>query len=148
MTPDQQQALDIQNKGRANKGIKPLQWDGDLHNKAQEWATHLANNVGHMQHSTSAERPDQGENLFWGWASPGPYKDPYTHAAQGWMNEGAKYHGEAIGQGNLSDWGHYTQCMWHSTTKVGMAMATDNKGGVYVVGRYEPAGNWAGQKPC
>jgi hypothetical protein len=37
MTPDQQQALDIQNTGRANKGIKPLQWDGDLHNKAQEW---------------------------------------------------------------------------------------------------------------
>jgi hypothetical protein len=36
MTPDQQQALDIQNKGRANKGIKPLQWDGDLHNKAQD----------------------------------------------------------------------------------------------------------------
>ena len=37
MTPDQQQALDIQNKGRANKGIKPLQWDGNLRNKAQEW---------------------------------------------------------------------------------------------------------------
>jgi hypothetical protein len=37
MTPDQQQALDIQNKGRANKGIKPMQWDGDLHNQAQEW---------------------------------------------------------------------------------------------------------------
>lgn len=100
-----------------------------------------------MQHSTSAERPNQGENLFWGWASPGPYKDPYTHAAQSWMNEGANYHGEAIRQGNLSDWGHYTQCMWRSTTKIGMAMATDSKGGVYVVGRYEPAGNWAGQKP-
>ncbi|KAJ9504085.1 hypothetical protein H2202_000141 [Exophiala xenobiotica] len=98
MTPDQQQALDIQNKGRANKGIKPLQWDGVCTRKLRN-----ANNVGHMQHSTSAERPDQGENLFWGWASPGPYKDPYTHAAQGWMNEGAKYHGEAIGQGNLSD---------------------------------------------
>lgn len=69
------------------------------------------------------------------------------HAAQGWMNEAAKYHGEAIGQGNDSAYGHYTQCMWNSTTKVGMAQATDSKGGVFVVGRYEPAGNWVGQKP-
>lgn len=37
MTPDQQQALDVQNKGRANKGLEPLQWDGDLHTKAQQW---------------------------------------------------------------------------------------------------------------
>jgi hypothetical protein len=33
------------------------------------------------------------------------------------------------------------QCMWKSTTKIGMAMATDSKGGVYVVGRYSPPGN-------
>jgi hypothetical protein len=37
--------------------------------------------------------------------------------------------------------------MWHSTTKVGMAAATDSKGGVYVVGRYSPEGNIVGQKP-
>lgn len=37
MTPDQQQALEIQNKGRNNKGLKPLEWDQDLHDKAQQW---------------------------------------------------------------------------------------------------------------
>lgn len=37
--------------------------------------------------------------------------------------------------------------MWKSTTHVGMAAATDSKGGVYVVGRYSPPGNWTGQKP-
>jgi hypothetical protein len=39
------------------------------------------------------------------------------------------------------------QCMWHSTTNVGMGIAKDSKGNVYVVGRYSPPGNWSGQKP-
>ena len=109
MTPDQQQGLNIQNNGRKNKGLQALEWDEQLHQEAQKWAQHLATQVGHMQHSTSEERPNQGENLFWGWASPGPYKDPYTHAAQGWMNEAAKYHGEKIGEGNMADYGHYSE---------------------------------------
>ncbi|KAB5536030.1 CAP domain-containing protein [Coniochaeta sp. 2T2.1] len=147
LSPDQQQALNIQNNGRKSKGLQPLQWDSHLADEAQKWANKLAREIGHMQHSTSQERPNQGENLFWGMASPGPYKDPYTHAAQGWMNEAAKYHGEKIGEGDFGSFGHYTQCMWKSTTHIGMAAATDNKGGVYVVGRYSPPGNWSGQKP-
>ncbi|OIW31636.1 PR-1-like protein [Coniochaeta ligniaria NRRL 30616] len=147
LSADQQQGLNIQNNGRKQKGLAALQWDDHLAQEAQKWANNLAKNIGHMQHSTSQERPNQGENLFWGMASPGPYKDPYTHAAQGWMNEAAKYHGEKIGEGNFAAYGHYTQCMWKSTTHVGMAAATDNKGGVYVVGRYSPPGNWTGQKP-
>ncbi len=62
-----------------------------------------------MQHSTSEQRPNQGENLFWGWASPAPYKDPYTHAAQGWMNEGRRVPRREIGEGNLADYGHYSK---------------------------------------
>ncbi len=30
------------------------------------------------------------------------------------------------------------QCMWKSTTHIGMASATDSRAGVYVVGRYSP----------
>jgi uncharacterized protein YkwD len=109
LTSDQQEGLNIQNNGRKQKGLAPLQWDDTLAHNAQQWANHLASSVGHLQHSTSQERPNQGENLFWGWASPGPYKEPYMHAAQGWMNEAAKYHGEAIGQGNDSAYGHYSK---------------------------------------
>lgn len=112
LSSDQQTALNIQNQGRKNKGLASLQWDDKLASDAQNWANHLAHEVGHMQHSTSAQRPNQGENLFWGWASPGPYKEPYMHAAQGWMNEAAKYHGESIGQGNLSDYGHYSKLVF------------------------------------
>ncbi len=116
MTPDQQAGLNIQNNGRKGKGLQPLQWDNNLASDAQKWADNLAHNIGHMQHSTSQERPNQGENLFWGWASPGPYKDPFTNAAQGWMNEAAKYHGEKIGEGNLADYGHYSKrTRWRAT---------------------------------
>ncbi|KAJ9150267.1 hypothetical protein NKR23_g3657 [Pleurostoma richardsiae] len=148
LTPDQQQALDIQNQGRTNKSLQPLQWDPKVAQDAQAWAQHLASVVGHLQHSAGDQRPGEGENLFWALAKPGPYKDPFTHAAQSWMNEAAMYQpGEKIGQGNLADYGHYTQCMWSTTTQVGMGSATDSQGGVYIVGRYSPPGNIVGQAP-
>ena len=109
LTADQQQGLNIQNNGRKQKGLAALQWDAHLAPEAQKWADNLAHKIGHMQHSTSQERPNQGENLFWGMASPGPYKDPYTHAAQAWMNEAAKYHGEKIGEGDFGSYGHYSE---------------------------------------
>ena len=165
LTPDQKEGLQVQNGPRERKGLKPLVWDEQLARNATQWAEHLAKVVGHMQHSTGEERPGQGENLFWGWASPGPYKNPYTNGAQSWMNEAPKYHGEEIGQANESCL-HYSectailltvanihllsavaQCMWHSTTHIGMGMATDSKGAVYIVGRYSPQGNIVGQKP-
>jgi hypothetical protein len=43
------------------------------------------------------------------------------------------------------------QCMWKSTTKIGMAVAkaagTGPNGAYYTVGRYSPAGNIYGQTP-
>ena len=108
LSADQEQGLRIHNQGRLGKRLLPLQWDAKLAADAQKWAEHLAHDVGHMQHSTSDQRPNAGENLFWAWASPGPYQDPYAHAAQSWMNEAAKYHGEKIGEGNLADYGHYS----------------------------------------
>lgn len=33
------------------------------------------------------------------------------------------------------------QIIWDTTTEVGMAIADDGQGGVYVVARYNPAGN-------
>lgn len=39
------------------------------------------------------------------------------------------------------------QCLWHSTTHVGMNGATAKNGGTYIVARYTPQGNMAGEKP-
>ena len=61
------------------------------------------------------------------------------------MNEKSNYHGEKIGEGDFGSYGHYTQVIWPSTEKVGVAMARADDGGWFVVGRYSPPGNWSGQ---
>lgn len=37
------------------------------------------------------------------------------------------------------------QCIWPTTTKVGLAAAKADNGATYIVGRYTPPGNWMGQ---
>jgi len=39
------------------------------------------------------------------------------------------------------------QCLWKTTTEVGMGKATAEGGATYVVARYTPQGNMAGEKP-
>ncbi|KAG8157100.1 hypothetical protein KVR01_013090 [Diaporthe batatas] len=140
---DQTKALKIHNDGRKTKGCPALKWDSTLAQHAQTWANHLAK-IDKMEHSKGDQRPGEGENLAWYSNSP---QNPLSGGAQMWMNEAKDYHGEPIGQGDFSKYGHYTQCMWRSTTKVGMASAKSAKGGTYIVARYSPPGNWMGQKP-
>ncbi|KAI0905412.1 glycoside hydrolase family 128 protein [Ustulina deusta] len=142
LDPDQQKALDAQNNKRKAKGLKPLAWDNQLAKNAEAYAKHLAQ-IGKLEHSSGDQRPNQGENLAWASAS----STPLVMSANMWLAEEKNYHGEPIGQGDFGSYGHYTQCMWKSTTKVGMAWAKDAKGGVYIVGRYSPTGNFVGQKP-
>lgn len=83
------------------------------------------------------------------------------------MAEAPNYHNEIIPQGNFASYGHYStffstyclifeerstndnlaQCMWKTTTRIGMANATAANGGVYTVGRYSPPGNYVGNRP-
>ncbi|KAI1369846.1 glycoside hydrolase family 128 protein [Xylaria arbuscula] len=140
--PDKQNALDAHNNKRRAKGLQPLAWDNQLEQNALAYAQHLAQ-IGKLEHSSGDARPNQGENLAWASAS----STPLLMSANMWLAEEKNYHGEPIVQGDFGSYGHYTQCMWKSTTKVGMASAKDAKGGVYVVGRYSPPGNWTGQKP-
>ncbi|KLU89783.1 hypothetical protein MAPG_08752 [Magnaporthiopsis poae ATCC 64411] len=95
------------------------------------------------RHSTGGQRGDQGENLYW----QSHDKTPCANAAASWASEISLYNGQPIGQGDFSAYGHYTQMIWKSSTKVGLGIANDGKGGVYVVARYNPAGNYIGQTP-
>ncbi|KAI1409883.1 glycoside hydrolase family 128 protein [Hypoxylon sp. FL1857] len=140
--PDQQKALDAHNNKRKAKGLKPLVWDNQLAKNATDYAKHLAA-IGKLEHSSGDQRPNQGENLAWASST----NTPLVMSANMWLDEEKNYHGEPIGQGNFGSYGHYTQCMWKSTTKLGMGSAKDAKGGVYTVGRYSPPGNIVGQKP-
>jgi uncharacterized protein YkwD len=137
LSSDEKQALDKHNQARSIDGCAPLEWDDSLAASAASWAQQLTQ-IGHLQHSQG------GQNLYWSSADGG---SPLADGSQAWINEKSLYHGETIPNGNFEAYGHYTQCVWKSTKKVGIAMAKDSKGGVYVVAHYSPAGNMVGQGP-
>ncbi|CAD6568745.1 MAG: hypothetical protein ASARMPREDX12_001820 [Alectoria sarmentosa] len=146
LSQDQTNALQTQNQAReAANGISgavsrpDLVWDPNLANDAQKWANGLAAANNGLNHSTGDQRPNEGENLYW--VSAG---GQLADAAQAWVNEQSNYSGEKIGDGNFEGYGHYTQCIWPTTTAVGMASAVSSSGANFIVGRYSPPGNYTG----
>ncbi|KAK7213849.1 hypothetical protein V2G26_021027 [Clonostachys chloroleuca] len=137
LTNDQQKALSLHNKFRAEKSIPALKWDAGLHASALKYAKKLAAKNGGLEHSQS------GENL-----SKAPKSNtPLATGTSYWTNEKKNYHGEKIPQGNFASYGHYTQVMWKNTKKVGIASPRGANGYDYIVAHYSPAGNVVGQKP-
>ncbi|KAF4448767.1 hypothetical protein F53441_7874 [Fusarium austroafricanum] len=145
LTSDKKEALRLHNAARKKVKVSALTWDSKLESSALSWAKKMAKN-GKLSHSGGKDRPNQGENLAYAWASNG-FKNPITAGTKGWLNEKKYYHGETIPKGNFSDYGHYTQCVWKSSTKIGIATAKDSKGAWYTVARYSGPGNVVGQKP-
>ncbi|KAK5170293.1 uncharacterized protein LTR77_004880 [Saxophila tyrrhenica] len=132
-------ALTAHNLARANKMVPKLSWDDRLAHDAESYAKILAS-TGKLEHSGNEV---QGENLYMTTAEDAKFED----AIGQWMNEEKNYHGEKIGEGDLQATGHFTQCLWHSTTHVGMGKAKSGSGKTYIVARYSPRGNIQGGKP-
>ncbi|KAM0351132.1 hypothetical protein ACHAPU_002916 [Fusarium lateritium] len=147
LTTDKKEALSLHNAARKKVKVDPLVWDSKLEAAALEWAKKIAKDKK-MAHSAGKDRSGQGENLAYAYSSAsGGFKNPVTAGTKGWLNEKKNYHGEKIPKGNFSDYGHYTQCVWKSSTKIGIATAKDSKGAWYTVARYSGPGNVVGQKP-
>ena len=145
LTDDQTAALKLHNDARKKVKVSALKWSTELEADALAYAKKIAK-AGKMTHSAGKDRPGQGENLAYAWASNG-FKNPITAGAKGWLNEKKNYKGEAIPKGNFSTYGHYTQAVWNKSTKIGIATAKDKKGAWYTVARYTAAGNVVGKKP-
>ncbi|KAF5236047.1 hypothetical protein FANTH_11422 [Fusarium anthophilum] len=124
---DQQEAVDLHNDARKAVGNGPLSWDESLAVGAQQWADHLAY-IGFLQHS----KGDYGENLYMGTTD-----SPYSVSVKAFLAENSHYNGEAISGSNYLSFGHYTQCVWKNTTKIGMAVSKDSSGVSWVVARYQ-----------
>ncbi|KAF5636060.1 plant PR-1 class of pathogen related [Fusarium sp. NRRL 52700] len=144
LTSDKKEALRRHNVARSKVKVKDLVWDSKLESAATAYAKKLAKS-GKLQHSAGKDRPNQGENLAYAWASNG-FKNPITAGTQGWLNEKKYYKRETIPKGNFSMYGHYTQCVWKTSTKIGIGAAKDSKGAWYTVARYSGPGNVVGQK--
>ena len=108
VTPDVLKALNLHNNARRGKGVGPLAYDKNLEAGARQWAEHLANNVRSLQHSTGAQRPNQGENLYW--ASGGNFaKEPCASGTQSWLDEAKFYTGQKTGDPAKGVIGHYSE---------------------------------------
>lgn len=142
---DAQLALDFHNKVRKDVGTSPLEWSAQLARYAQAWADHLAKDGNcKMQHRPHDGKWKQihGENIFWGSSSEYNAKD----ASETWYSEIKDYKHGVLTNSNWYATGHYTQMVWKTTTKVGIAQAVCPNGAIIIVGNYDPAGNYLGEK--
>jgi hypothetical protein len=108
LSVDQQEGLRLHNAARAAKGVPALQWDTTLEANAKAWATNIASR-DLLVHSTSAQRPNQGENLAYQRSSR-PIVNPVTISTTQWLAEEPLYKNELIPQGNFAGYGHYSEC--------------------------------------
>jgi pathogenesis-related protein 1 len=140
MTTDDRRAITAyHNKLRADVGVGPLQWSGDLAGYAQQWASHLAATNCSMAHRTQQK---YGENLFQGTA--GYYTA--VDAAKAWESEKKNYSGGILTEANWQPAGHYTQMVWRDTTTLGCGQSTCGQT-LIVVCNYAPPGNYLGRRP-
>jgi uncharacterized protein YkwD len=82
LTDDQTEALKLHNDARKKVKVSALKWDTKLEADALAYAKKIAK-AGKMTHSAGKDRPGQGENLAYAWASNG-FKNPITAGAKGW----------------------------------------------------------------
>ncbi len=145
-----QEFLTVHNDARAEVGVAPLQWSDDLAQHAQLWADELARRYSgagqKLEHRrftrSNAPAPDEspyGENL--GWASGDPNWSA-ADSALGWLAEKSDF----LNRTPNKQVGHYTQAVWANTTQVGYGIAKVG-GQTWVVGSYNPGGNFVGQLP-
>jgi len=131
------------NDTRRAVGVAPLAWDDGLAAHAMDYARELAR-TRRFQHAPQPMGPGrEGENLFTG------TRDAYSYAEmiQYWIDERKWFVNTPAPDfsttGNGEAVAHYTQIIWRTTTRVGCAVASNDRDD-YLVCRYAPPGNVIG----
>ncbi len=137
--------LKLHNEARAAVQAPPLAWDQALAKDAESYARDLARRRV-FEHSKQPRGPAaQGENLWTG--TRGAYR--YEEMAQHWIDERRNFVNAPVPNisrtGRFRDVGHYSQIVWSTTTRVGCALASNQRDD-YLVCRYSPAGNVWGRR--
>jgi hypothetical protein len=139
------------NKWRERVGVARVSWNTALAASAKAYAEQCV-----WQHS-SDRSPDAGfnsvgENLAYTSQQLSAYG--VENVVDMWADERFDWDfGMTIGDGTFSEYGHYTQVVWHSTTEIGCGaaycanIAGIQGSGTVIVCRYGPAGNYTGQAP-
>ncbi|XP_014296097.1 uncharacterized protein LOC103580017 isoform X1 [Microplitis demolitor] len=130
--------LETHNYYRNRHGVPALRLNKQLCKTSQDWANILATK-GRLEHRANIE---YGENLYCMWSSnpktivngDEPVNDWYAEESQHQYNR----------EPTTLKTGHFTQIVWRSSTELGVGMARNRNGEVYVVCNYNPAGNFLG----
>lgn len=139
LDPVAQEFLDAHNAHRSALGIADLSYSFAVEASAQAWADALAADNCAFEHENQST---YGENLWWSSYEPTP-----TEVVDAWAGEVAYYDYDTNTCEDGQVCGHYTQVVWADTTQVGCAQGACAGGAVIWVCRYDPPGNWVGQKP-
>eukprot|EP00276_Gloeochaete_wittrockiana_P004828 CAMPEP_0184669776 /NCGR_PEP_ID=MMETSP0308-20130426/79009_1 /TAXON_ID=38269 /ORGANISM="Gloeochaete witrockiana, Strain SAG 46.84" /LENGTH=236 /DNA_ID=CAMNT_0027116207 /DNA_START=91 /DNA_END=798 /DNA_ORIENTATION=+ len=125
---------------RAEVGSLPMEWDDTVAAHAQTWANYLrdSKNCGLMH----GGMVNEGQNIAGGTT----YLVNLNKSAELWYREKPKYCGQVVDYSNYLSFGHYSQQVWCSTTRLGCGIAyCNNNATAVVVCNYAPPGNYIGQ---
>jgi len=130
--------LKAHNEYREKHGIPPLKLNKKLCKYSEEWASRLAAR-GHLEHRQNS---DYGENIFCSWSSNPAHQVTGREPVDNWYSE-IKDHPFGREPSNLKS-GHFSQVVWRDSKELGVAVARNRNGHIFVVANYSPPGNFIG----
>lgn len=122
------------NMARNEVGVSNLVWNTTIAEAAQKFADQLASENCSFGHSGNQ---DYGENIFMGNGIVFTALD----ASKNWYSEKEAY------VYNNTNFDHYTQIVWKTTTDVGVGVSVCEDGSYIIVANYSPSGNMLGEYP-
>ncbi|XP_055620130.1 uncharacterized protein LOC129764733 [Toxorhynchites rutilus septentrionalis] len=133
------ECLKTHNEYRTKHGVLPLKLNKRLCRYAEEWAKVIAAR-GVLVHRSNSQ---YGENIFCSWSSPNANvvitgREP----VENWYSEEST-HVYGKEPATLKT-GHFTQVVWKDCRELGVGVARNRSGQIFVVANYDPPGNYIG----
>nr|XP_040220219.2 uncharacterized protein LOC120948192 isoform X1 [Anopheles coluzzii]XP_040220220.2 uncharacterized protein LOC120948192 isoform X1 [Anopheles coluzzii]XP_040220221.2 uncharacterized protein LOC120948192 isoform X1 [Anopheles coluzzii]XP_040220222.2 uncharacterized protein LOC120948192 isoform X1 [Anopheles coluzzii]XP_040220223.2 uncharacterized protein LOC120948192 isoform X1 [Anopheles coluzzii]XP_049462659.1 uncharacterized protein LOC120948192 isoform X1 [Anopheles coluzzii]XP_04946266 len=143
-TDFERECLKAHNEYRTRHGVLPLKLSKRLCRYAEEWAKVIAARGVLVHRSNSA----YGENIFCSWSSSSTGSSASSVCVSGrepvenWYSE-IDLHVFGKEPATLKT-GHFTQVVWKDSRELGVGVARNRSGQVFVVANYDPPGNYIG----
>uniref|UniRef100_A0A182NHH2 SCP domain-containing protein n=1 Tax=Anopheles dirus TaxID=7168 RepID=A0A182NHH2_9DIPT len=141
-TDFERDCLKAHNEYRTRHGVLPLKLSKRLCRYAEEWAKVIAARGVLVHRSNSA----YGENIFCSWSSSNTAGSSESisgrEPAENWYSE-IDLHVFGKEPATLKT-GHFTQVVWKDSRELGVGVARNRSGQVFVVANYDPPGNYIG----
>ncbi|XP_053664472.1 uncharacterized protein LOC128713635 [Anopheles marshallii] len=141
-TEFERECLKAHNEYRARHGVLPLKLSKRLCRFAEEWAKVIAARGVLVHRSNSA----YGENIFCSWSSSITAGSSMIvsgrEPVENWYSE-IDLHVFGKEPATLKT-GHFSQVVWKDSRELGVGLARNRSGQVFVVANYDPPGNYIG----